>query len=358
MFEACGGNEWHRREGWCQTEDVRAWNGIEVAEDGRVKTLDLKSNNLKCDIVSVAECMLELPALEFAYLAGNRFTRNELQGRKDIPKLNELLAELSGMYVNAFFGFDETIVQEEPETLSFVTTMFVVDFGGHPLSRVYLSEQVLTAEQCSDLVMLAVQAAERQGGWRTKRHLQHASTDVDCSSDAQLLLACNTALEFSILPLLARLFELPRSTLRVEDLFVTKYSASAGEQASLGTHRDGSELSFVLLLNDPAEFEGGGTSFEAVEPALVTRPRRAGDLVAFCGQQDHGGVAVRSGARFILAGFVRVHDDRATKDAARELFCPCAGSTCAAKRRQLGQGEWRPWAPAAPRLWSSVICVA
>lgn len=57
------------------------------------------------------------------------------------------------------------------------------------------------------------------------------------------------------------------SQVRVHDAFVVRYSA-AGGQRSLPTHCDQSHLSFVLALNGPAEFEGGGTAFEEMARAL------------------------------------------------------------------------------------------
>ena len=46
-----------------------------------------------------------------------------------------------------------------------------------------------------------------------------------------------------------------------QDAFVVRYDAAG--QGGLATHTDDSELSFNLLLSDPTDFDGGGTSFEA-----------------------------------------------------------------------------------------------
>ena len=46
-----------------------------------------------------------------------------------------------------------------------------------------------------------------------------------------------------------------------QDAFVVRYDAAG--QGGLATHTDDSELSFNLLLSEPADFDGGGTSFEA-----------------------------------------------------------------------------------------------
>ena len=47
-----------------------------------------------------------------------------------------------------------------------------------------------------------------------------------------------------------------------QEQFIVKYDASA--QSCLPTHTDQSILSGVLALNDPADFEGGGTLRESL----------------------------------------------------------------------------------------------
>ena len=49
--------------------------------------------------------------------------------------------------------------------------------------------------------------------------------------------------------------------MHTQDAFVVRYDAAG--QGGLATHTDDSELSFNLLLSDPSDFGGGGTSFEA-----------------------------------------------------------------------------------------------
>ena len=74
-------------------------------------------------------------------------------------------------------------------------------------------------------------------------------------------------------------------------------------QGGLATHTDDSELSFNLLLADPADFGGGGTSFEAAGETV--RPER-GEMLSHFGRLRHAGEPVVAGTRYILTGFVRV----------------------------------------------------
>ena len=62
-------------------------------------------------------------------------------------------------------------------------------------------------------------------------------------------------------PLVGRYFPntfLPEH-LEFRDVFYVKYSAAAGGQRDLKVHTDGSTFSCNVLLNDPADLDGGGT---------------------------------------------------------------------------------------------------
>ena len=46
-----------------------------------------------------------------------------------------------------------------------------------------------------------------------------------------------------------------------DDVFIVKYSAKTGEQASLGLHVDGSAMSFQIALNSETESDIEGQYF-------------------------------------------------------------------------------------------------
>ena len=60
---------------------------------------------------------------------------------------------------------------------------------------------------------------------------------------------------------------------------------------------------FNLLLSDPHEFAGGGTHFTG--SGETWRPERRGEAVVHSGLLEHQGVAITSGRRLILVGFLR-----------------------------------------------------
>ena len=76
-------------------------------------------------------------------------------------------------------------------------------------------------------------------------------------------------------------------------------------QASLPLHRDGSLLSFNILLNNAAAFDGGGTYFELLD---TTYRGQQGDAVIHSGRLRHAGAEVTRGERYVLVGFVDVVD--------------------------------------------------
>ena len=83
-----------------------------------------------------------------------------------------------------------------------------------------------------------------------------------------------------------------------------------GAQASLPLHSDQSILSFTIALNDPAEYEGGGTWFRALGKA-VDAPA-AGHAVLFPGKVLHGGQPITRGTRYIIVLFMGYETNRLT----------------------------------------------
>ena len=100
--------------------------------------------------------------------------------------------------------------------------------------------------------------------------------------------------------------------------------AAEGGQAALELHRDGSLLSFNVLLSRPDAFAGGGTAFphlavgegggggggRCLEPhgsvadAAGVVHLAQGDAVVHSGSVLHGGRRVTAGRRTLLVGFV------------------------------------------------------
>ena len=170
------------------------------------------------------------------------------------------------------------------------------------LMRVHLARVAEPAE-CVDLIAAAEAHARASGGWDGRGHHQSFPTvDLVVADVPDALQWLNGRLRSTILPTLAEQFGVAVHELWLTDCFIIKYDACGG-QAGLGAHVDQSEVSFNVLLNPRGAFEGGGTSFDALQATV--QPDQ-GEMVSHCGALLHGGAAVASGTRYVLAGFVRV----------------------------------------------------
>jgi hypothetical protein len=348
LYQATGGADWTCKENWLSSEPLSTWYGITVDNLGRVTGLELSGNNVVGDLKYFAQCALQLPMLDQLWLSDNKGLRGNLEpslasGCLTILDLGN--CRLSGVLPTVFvnnpkfswlvtdgnelspFARCASEDEEESSINTLVANTLSVDICGfdrasektHTLGAVHSTVNALSRDECATFIA-AAEAAAAEHGWCTTRHKKHGTTDVDCGSDSALLQLANAALTRTLLPLLASLFQVDRQVLAAEDVFVVKYCAEGGGQAGLEAHKDGSELSFVVLLNDKSDFEGGGTAFLGDEEPLVVSPAEAGGCVSFCGLQRHAGLDVTKGSRYILAGFVRTFDDEKTRNEATAYF--------------------------------------
>ena len=161
-------------------------------------------------------------------------------------------------------------------------------FGATPLVYTSLTP-LLRADECAAAIRAAEAWAASAGGWTTSRHFAVPTTDVPLRHLTSLLPALNRALRDVLLPAAAAAYypaAMARAArLRVLDGFLVRYTA--GEQAGLPTHCDQSLLSYTIALNEPTEYEGGGTYFRAIGAALDAP--HAGHAVLFPGRLEHAG---------------------------------------------------------------------
>jgi hypothetical protein len=85
--------------------------------------------------------------------------------------------------------------------------------------------------------------------------------------------------------------------------FVIRYDATT-DHKGLMAHKDNADVSFVVLLSDPDDFEvvGGGkaaTQFEAFGPVALQQA----EAVVMNGQLVHESLPLSTGRRYVLSGF-------------------------------------------------------
>ena len=169
---------------------------------------------------------------------------------------------------------------------------------------------LLSEDECT----LLIQDAEAYGsgsGWTTSRHQTHATTDIPVHLLPEAGVLWNTTLAPRVIEAMAQRYGLGRQSITPVDVFVVKYEFQEGGQRELSVHRDGALMTFSLLLNDPADFQGGGTYFE--ECGRVYRPAQ-GVAVIHSGKVRHGGFPISSGKRYVLVGFCLVDDPKVSPE--------------------------------------------
>jgi SET domain len=174
------------------------------------------------------------------------------------------------------------------------------------------SEPLLSAEDCAAAIEAAEAGALAGGGWTTQRHYAVPTTDVPVNSVPHLLSLFNAALERNIAAFVAAAFPhiVPfSSALRIHDAFLVRYDARGGgtQQRFLPVHVDESQVSLTIALNTGGgvDYTGGGTYFEtaALAPDQRVVCPECGHVLAFRGDQRHGGEPIIHGVRYILAVF-------------------------------------------------------
>ena len=188
------------------------------------------------------------------------------------------------------FDLFQLSAQEEQELKS--RSWPVVEGHGLQQRRVrYLRQQhPVHVFDCLDASLL--QVANSIQGYTRQRHSAFPTIDIPIAGHA-----LESALTNLILPRLETYYGFEPGDLEFLDLFIVKYDE---EQSSLAPHTDGCLISFNVLLNDPAEFSGGGTHFCDSNETIFLKQ---GQCVCHDSRRLHQGLPIK-GIRKILVGFV------------------------------------------------------
>lgn len=201
-----------------------------------------------------------------------------------------------------------------------------------PLHSIYV-ESILLKEEAAKCLELARDFAAKSGSWEqpdSSRHQTYATCDFaveECHALSSYL--NDIGFDDRMWSRLSKLYNLERVDMEYLDFFCVNYRARNESHPRtmdrLESHRDGSLLSFTVLLSPPTDFEGGGTFFDALRDVSpegggplctngVIRPPHAGGAVLHSGKLLHGADVVTSGERIVLVGFVDVTEWRIRPD--------------------------------------------
>ena len=160
--------------------------------------------------------------------------------------------------------------------------------------------KIYSADMCRYIINESEKYATHNGGWTTKRHHAYPTTDLPVDKIPSIFGIILETLK-TIMKRISISYDLHNDmTMDVKDLFVVKYSHDA--QNHLEMHKDGSTISFNILLNESCEFEGGGTKFDDG----LTHHSQQGDLFIHSSRIDHSGLHITNGIRYVLVGFLDI----------------------------------------------------
>ncbi|KAI8064629.1 hypothetical protein BC940DRAFT_226760, partial [Gongronella butleri] len=143
--------------------------------------------------------------------------------------------------------------------------------------------------------------------WTSARHSSFATVDIPVLTTPALSLVAQWARDRVVRAILEPIYGFAQGQLDFRDLFLVKYTADG--QRGLAPHADGGLISFSILINDPANFDGGGTTFFPADgqPVLFGHAHQ-GDLIHHPAQIRHQGNDITRGERLVLVGFVDTRD--------------------------------------------------
>lgn len=191
---------------------------------------------------------------------------------------------------------------------------------------------VIPIADCNRFIKLADKYSMSHG-WTTSRHYSVPTLDIPIHLIDEIFPVFNDYIKESIIHVLVDQFKGTNTQenvichVAVHDAFIVKYSQpfiddeikniinppselykdtetfSKGNliQKYLPLHSDQSTHSFVITLNDPNEFVGGGTYFADLRKSITPAQ---GKMVSFDGKLVHGGDPLVYGTRYIIAAFM------------------------------------------------------
>ena len=171
----------------------------------------------------------------------------------------------------------------------------------------YKKEKILDVEMCDFIINESEKFAnknksnENPTGWTTKRHMQYPTTDLPIKDIPILKNYIFNFVTIEIFNFIAEKYNVNKYNLSFNDIFIVKYEYN--KQNNLEKHLDGSLFSFNILLNDPNDFEGGGTRFY-YKNDIISCENTKGGLIIHSGKVYHEGIPITKGIRYILVGFI------------------------------------------------------
>jgi hypothetical protein len=136
-------------------------------------------------------------------------------------------------------------------------------------------------------------------GWKTNRHDSYPTTDIEISNIPHVFKFILNSFYTRINKLIKNYYNL-NYDLHIFDGFIVKYEYN--KQNFLDKHKDGSIITFSLLLNSNKSFLGGGIKFIKDNIEIHSN---IGDIIIHPGSDEHCALPIRNGDRFVLVCFLK-----------------------------------------------------
>lgn len=164
--------------------------------------------------------------------------------------------------------------------------------------KVFVIPNLFSPEQCEKIIHEGEEYAKKHS-WLKKRHDDYPTTDNEITEKWLCYNFIYSQIYKHIIPEFSKQFSIDQKFIGINEIFIVKYSDNY--QRKLDTHKDGSELSFIITLNK--DFVGGGTYFTKLKRKFNPT---IGWCTLFSGQESHKGLEITKGTRYILTGFLNV----------------------------------------------------
>ena len=218
-----------------------------------------------------------------------------------------------------FLDFARLHLSQKPSTVT-VANHLQID-RQYPGIRNLLGVHSTVEKVADEYLCAAIIDAAEKVGFSTSEHKFAKSVSV-CVRNSELLMDLTCPLHNIVCGLVSSLYGLTpkqwsltdvrnKNALKdaTNDLFISKYEGSK-RSTGLNLHRDGSDISYVVPLNDLSRFVDGGTFFpnhQSKRNGFISRAE-LGHVSLHFGSVEHARHNITSGTRYILAGFINVEN--------------------------------------------------
>jgi hypothetical protein len=165
----------------------------------------------------------------------------------------------------------------------------------------FVCPKIYCSNVCTWIINECEKYAKDNGGWTKKRHKNYPTTDLPVENVKVISGFVLNSIKVIGDKIKQSYCLNDEITLNFQDLFIVKYKED--EQNFLEIHKDGSFISFNILLSNINDFEGGGTYFD---DGLIIKGEQ-GDLIIHSSRVKHSGLPITKGTRYLLVGFVNLN---------------------------------------------------